>query len=181
MPPRNAVEKSGYLLSPFDAYSKLGDFDCGDDDLNEYFRRDAAAHRLQLMTQTYALTLKDDPNAILGLVDLCNDSIRAKECHTAAHTLPKGKRYPALPAVKITRFGIKRDMQRQGLGRLVVAMLVNLFHVDNRTGCRFITLDAYNKPNVLAFYTQRHFDFMTDDDKDRNNRAMYLDLLRFGM
>lgn len=59
---------------------------------------------------------------------------------------------------------------------------------DNKTGCRFFVVDAYNKPKVLSFYEQNGFKYLYATEKDEINatqldgenihtRLMFLDLL----
>ena len=53
------------------------------------------------------------------------------------------------------------------------------FTTENRTGCRLITVDAYNRPDVVTFYEKNGFRFLTSDDADKETRIMYFDLKRF--
>jgi hypothetical protein len=50
------------------------------------------------------------------------------------------------------------------------------FTSENKTGCRFLTLDAYNKDYILKFYRKSGFTFHTDKDKDKSTRTMRYDL-----
>jgi len=52
MPPntRNSVTGDGWSLKKLDNFETLFDFDCGDGDLNEYFKEDAILHREHLLT-----------------------------------------------------------------------------------------------------------------------------------
>ncbi|WP_419072488.1 hypothetical protein [Phocaeicola coprocola] len=64
-------------------------------------------------------------------------------------------------------------------------------HPDNKTGCRFIVVDAYNKENVLHFYEKNGFKFLYSteslekeanhipEDEHLESRMMYLDLLGY--
>jgi hypothetical protein len=50
-----------------------------------------------------------------------------------------------------------------------------LWFIENyKTGCRFITVDAYSKS--LGFYLKNGFIFMTSKDEDKDTRLMYFDL-----
>jgi hypothetical protein len=51
-----------------------------------------------------------------------------------------------------------------------------LFVYKNKTGCRFLLADAYNKPGILAFYKKNGFDFLTKTDEGKETRAMKFDL-----
>ncbi|VAW70858.1 hypothetical protein MNBD_GAMMA10-395, partial [hydrothermal vent metagenome] len=50
---------------------------------------------------------------------------------------------------------------------------------DNKTGCRFIVVDAYNKPEVIRFYKRNGFDFLHNGDKKEDTRIMIFDLIFF--
>ena len=64
---------------------------------------------------------------------------------------------------------------RMGIGSYLIWALKMLFLTDNRTGCRFITVDAYNKSAVTEFYEKNDFEFLTEDDKKEKTRSMYSD------
>lgn len=54
---RNSIEYEGWIAEKleFEDYSEIGGFDCGDDDLNEFFQGDALEHKKQLLAETYSL------------------------------------------------------------------------------------------------------------------------------
>ncbi len=54
----------------------------------------------------------------------------------------------------------------------------NWFTTNSKTGCRFLTVDAYNNPDTLNFYKKNDFEFFTSDDENDSTRAMYFDLIR---
>jgi ribosomal protein S18 acetylase RimI-like enzyme len=84
----------------------------------------------------------------------------------------------AFPAVKIGRLGVSFQYQRQGIGTHLLNLTCKMFLKDNRTGCRFVTVDAYNSESVLDFYKRYGFDFLTQQDEERKTRAMFIDLAR---
>jgi len=53
-----------------------------------------------------------------------------------------------------------------------------MFLRDNRTGCRFMTVDAYNNPQVINFYQKNGFAFLSEADQKKETRSMYFDLKR---
>jgi len=57
-------------------------------------------------------------------------------------------------------------------------MVKDMFLIDNRTGCRLVTVDAYNNPRALNFYQSNGFDFFTEKDKEQSTRSMFFDLKR---
>ena len=154
-------------------------FDCGDADLNEWFAQDVVASTEQLLVKNFELKLPGDSEkgSPVGLVSLSNDNIRLRDL-VDIQDIPKGKRFHSWPAVKIARLGVAQAFQRQGFGREIIRLVAQLFTTDNRTGCRFITLEAYNKPSVIAFYESTGFEFITSSDIGKETRHMYFDLIR---
>ena len=102
-----------------------------------------------------------------------NDAIRTDKFKD---TLPDGKRYTFYPAVKIGRFGVNKKYHRSGVGTQQMKFIKHLFTLENKTGCRFLTVDAYNKPEILSFYIKSGFTFHTDKDENRTTRTMRYDL-----
>lgn len=154
-------------------------FDCGDADLNEWFARDVGVSTSALLVKNFELRLPgDDGNGSpVGLISLANDSVRLRELEEFQE-VPEGKRFESWPAVKIARLGVAVELQRKGFGREIIRLITQLFTTDNRTGCRFVTLEAYNKPAVTLFYEATGFEFMTCSDIGKATRHMCLDLLR---
>ena len=75
--------------------------------------------------------------------------------------------------------------QRKLLGKKV------LFRTNNRTGCRFLIVDALNRPDTLHYYEKNGFRYLIADERleakymgigvgrlPLNTRLMYFDLLK---
>ncbi len=178
---RNSFEKDGWLITKLNNFKSLHEFSCGDHDLNEYFKEDAITHRELLLTETYEI--KDTKTFLsfpIGMVSLCNDAVRKEKIKNQKFykNLPEKKRYPNYPAVKITRLGVHSVFQGCQIGSHMINLLKTMFISENRTGCRLITVDAYNKKNVIKFYEKNQFQFFSDKDKNKKTRAMFFDLKR---
>ena len=176
---RNEFVEGEWTLQKVTNDDFLRNFDCGNEDLNEYFQRDAIEYRKALISQTYHLKAEEELDFPVALVDFCNDSIRLEKFKITKPEVAEEKQHP-LPAVKITRLGVSRVFQANGIGTKVINMVKRFFLTQNRTGCRFITVDAYNGDNnsAVAFYLKNDFSFFTDKDERRQTRAMYFDLKR---
>lgn len=85
-----------------------------------------------------------------------------------------------MPAVKIGRLGTSQDLHGKGYGTIVLDFLKAWFTEGNKTGCRFLVVDAYNENNVIKFYKKNGFEFLTSADEEENTRIMYFDLITFG-
>ena len=93
--------------------------------------------------------------------------------------IPNVKRRQSYPAVKIGRLGVVEKYQSSGLGSEILDLLKMAFVCDNKTGCRFITVDAYNKPRTMKFYQKNDFAFLITSDEKEDTRQMYFDLHPF--
>jgi GNAT superfamily N-acetyltransferase len=156
------------------------DFDCGDADLNEYFLEDAIAARAQMTCETFALHHDDAPETVVGLVSVCNDVVAVKKLRVFPQfaKTPEAKlNYSEWPAVKIARLAVRKEVQSRDIGTHLVNLLKELFVFQNRTGCRVMTVDAYNNPRVLRFYQKNGFQFLTGKDNEKHTRSMLFDLL----
>jgi len=95
------------------------------------------------------------------------------------NTIPLEKRYSTLPAVKIGRLGVSERAQCNKLGTNILDFLKVWFTHKNKTGCRFIVVDAYNNPRTINFYEKNGFKFLVDGNKNDSTRIMYFDLIPF--
>ena len=150
-------------------------FDCGDADLTEFFHKDAIPHKKELIGVTYFFYDASTKSAI-SFFTVSNDAIQTKPFRDE---LREGKRYSSYPAVKIGRFGVNKEYQRQRIGQQTMDFIKQFFVVQNKTGCRFLTVDAYNKPEILTFYEKNGFTFLTDNDVNKPTRIMKYDLKIF--
>jgi len=168
-------------------------FDCDNDDLNEFFRKDAFDHKQELLAETYYFQPREATEEGIffpvALISFLNDAIviEKKERKGAKRIfynylrkyVPHEKRgYPSFPAVKIGRLGVQKKYQRMDLGTSLLNMTKDLFLTNNRTGCRFITVDAYRNDITISFYQKNGFQFLWDKDKDDDSRIMFFDLKR---
>ncbi|MGL6177798.1 MAG: hypothetical protein ACRC13_00980 [Tannerellaceae bacterium] len=66
-------------------------------------------------------------------------------------------------------------------GKELLNYIKQLFITQNRTGCRFLTVDAYNNPRTLAFYKREDFEILNSvecDNNDEKTILMYFNLMR---
>jgi GNAT superfamily N-acetyltransferase len=78
--------------------------------------------------------------------------------------------------MKIGRLGVSNNFKGQGIGTIILDYIKELFITNNRTGCRFITVDAYGAS--LTFYERNGFGYLTSKDKGMDTRLMYFDLMK---
>jgi GNAT superfamily N-acetyltransferase len=182
--PVEKVFLSECTLIRLDGAYRIKRFDCGDQDLNEFLFKDAIPHIRELLAITYLFERDIDTVAFFSVL---NDRVsydaklfaEKKEWKKFISILPWGKRYRDLPAVKIGRLGIASKYQNAGIGTQVIDFIKMWFTSGNKTGCRLITVDAYNNPRTIKFYSKNGFDFLSQSDEIDKTRLMYFDLMRF--
>lgn len=177
--PRNCISTPDFYLCPVDDFSLFTGFTCGNDDLDDFLHNDAAKHARELIAKTYVMHARkgETLSPPIAFVSLMNDALPVEA--RFKKTMPNRCRYDTYPAVKIGRLGVRCEIQRSGVGRSLLNLLKVFFLTDNRTGCRFVTVDAYNDTPTTSFYQSNGFDFLVEDDSDSDTRAMYFDLRRF--
>ncbi|MGA2143142.1 MAG: GNAT family N-acetyltransferase [Brevinematales bacterium] len=143
--------------------------------MEEFFNKDAFFYQEKLIAKVY-YWVKDHTPVVMFSVS--NDSIKFKDEEKRKSIFEKGQ-FNTFPAVKIGRFGVNKDFQNSGIGTQALDYIKSMFVIKNKTGCRFITLDAYNRENTLRFYQKNGFQFYSDKDRNKQTRIMYFDLLPF--
>lgn len=173
-----SFEYSGIVLEQIFSSECAKAFDCGDDDLNEYFQIDSANYRKELLTSSYRIDRRNAKGDFpVAFVDFCNDAIRREELGSAKRKIHYRKRgFKSYPAVKITRIGVMKALQGCGIGSLVLDAVKHFFIEDMKSGCRFLTLDAY--PERVGFYKKNRFREMQlkEDADERETIPMFFDL-----
>ena len=152
-------------------------FHCEDTDLDEFFSKDAFLYDEELLGRTYAWININDPEQIMALVTLANDSVKARYLAPTARnriqrSVINAKRGRNYPAVLIGRLGVSSDYRGKGLnvGSQVINFLKAWFRTaDNKTGCRFIVVDAYNNPHTLHFYEKNGFKFLYKTEQEERD------------
>ena len=161
-------------------------FDCGDDDLNSFLLDNAIQYQNELLAVTYYLETKDDTVLFFSL---SNDKITAIDSEKSfwrkvKNLFPHPKHRKDYPAVKIGRLGVNKKFQNNGskLGTHILDYIKYWMIIENKTGCRFITVDAYR--NAVPFYSKNGFLFMGKEEKKNyetgksDTVAMYFDLMK---
>lgn len=172
-------------------------FICGDEDLDDFFANNAIAYEKELMGKTYCWVLKDDITTIVGMVTLANAGIQTT--HMQNHPrrklnnlIPYSKQGRTYPAVLIGRLGVSVEFQgsKYRIGTQIMDFIKDWFKsYDNKTGCRFILVDAVNNEHTLKYYERNGFHplfprindektfYNIPESEDLRTRMYYYDLL----
>lgn len=170
----------------------FGNFDCGDADLNDFYIKDAFLQSGELLCKNYCF-VREKENVIACAFTISNESIKklpGSRKKKIEKKIPREKQYSSYPAVMIGRLGISKDFQNNHLGSQVLDFIKGwLLDPEYRTGCRFLLVDSYNKPDNIRFYERNGFTllFSTEEqereyrkikaDRTISTRLMYFDLI----
>ena len=158
----------------------VSEFDCSDEDLNDFILNEACLYRNALLSVTYVVEDKETHD-VLAYFSLANDKISISDFESKTefnrfrkHKFVNEKRLRSYPAIKIGRLAISRRAQHQSIGTYLLEFIEDYFIIDNKSGCRFVTVDAY--VNAIPFYIKNNYQFLNNDDEDKRTRVMYFDL-----
>lgn len=175
-----------YFMSVYDIRrlrrnESIESFDCGDADLNDFILKESSLYRKALLAVSYVVEDKQDNHLVSAYFSLANDKVSLNdfESKTEFNRFRKRrfvnkKRLKSYPAVKICRLGVDLSMKGHHLGTFLLNFIKSYFVLDNKTGCRFLTVDAY--ADAIPFYLKNGFIPLNDEGADSVTRLLYFDL-----
>ena len=180
---QQCVDKSNYRFIRLDLNNAVKNFSCGDADLDDFILHRAPAFQKYLLSVSYVCVDVSSQGKVLAYCSLANDKVAITDFKDKAEFnrfrkkrgFPNEKRLKSYPAVKLCRLGVASDAKGQKLGTTLLNIIKSMFVIENKTGCRFITVDAYL--NAVPFYEKNGFRFMNAEDNDPHTRLMYYDLM----
>ncbi len=155
-------------------------FNCGDEDLNGFILTDAPLYRKEKLAVTYTVFEKSNRDNVIAFFSLSNDRISISDFDNKtrynrfSRRFNNHKRLKSYPAAKIGRLGVSESMKGMNIGSMLLRFIKLYFTADNKTGCRFITVDAYAA--AIPFYLRNGFVPLNDEDADEPTRLLYFDL-----
>ena len=180
---QNSIDKSRLDFVRLRSTKAVERFDCGDWDLNDFILNHAADFQKYLIAVTYACVDVDDASKVYAYCSLANDKVAITDFKDKAEFnrfrkkrgFPNEKRLKSYPAVKLCRLGVDVTAKGNLIGSGMLDYIKWMFVNENKTGCRFLTVDAYL--NAVPFYEKNGFRFMNAEDNDPHTRLMYYDLM----
>lgn len=157
-------------------------FDCGDQDLNEFILNDALRYYQSRLSTSYIL--RDLTNGeMIGYFSLAHDKISLADfpSNSAYNRFRKrffsrSKMFKSYPAIKICRLATSKKYQGKGFGKLIINMIISSYQQDNKAGCRFVTVDAYD--SAIHIYHNHGFLPLSKEDEGSDTKLLYFDLQR---
>jgi ribosomal protein S18 acetylase RimI-like enzyme len=164
---------------------KIDDFDCGNEDLNDFFNQDAIKYQEHLLGQT-SFFRHTETQKVICAFSLSPDSLHVTNLPNSRRKkikefIPYEKSLPSYPAFLIGRLGVALDCSRQGIGSQLMDFIKYYCSVKFPNLFRFLLVDAYNEPSVLTFYRKNDFQFVfstEEQEREYYKRPSNTDSLR---
>ena len=155
-------------------------FNCGDEDLNDFILNESLHYRQARLAVSYVIE-KRSTKQVVGFFSLANDKVSVSdfENKTDFNRFRKKrfineKRLKSYPAAKICRLGIDISAKGQSLGTFILDFIKSYFVIDNKTGCRFLTVDAYT--DAIPFYLKNRFLPLSEEEDNEHTKLLFFDL-----
>lgn len=184
--------KENYYFENLTEKHDLSNFDCGDEDLNEFLKEDALSQQSSRLNVTKLIMYKGN---IIGYFSLLTDTLVLKNINDDKLKLKiKGQlgvksKNRNVSAVKIGRLALDKKYSGEGLGTHILRNIIkNLKNISKKDiGFRFIIVEGYAK--AFNFYvvkngfehldkdyeTIKNIDFISKRDP-RKRFYLYFDL-----
>lgn len=174
------IDKEAIQLRPLGELDVVSQFDCGDEDLKDFILTDAPLYFKVRLATSYVLDNKMTGDVCsyfslahdrISLIDFPSNSAYNRFCK---RFFAQGKMFKSFPALKICRLATSITCRGEGVGAMIVNMIVASYKKDNKAGCRFITVDAY--ADAFPFYYKMGFIPLSKGDENAPTRLLYFDL-----
>jgi GNAT superfamily N-acetyltransferase len=157
-------------------------FDCGDEDLNDFILHESVLYHHSRLAVSYVIETLTT-NQVVGFFSLANDRVSLSDFESKTEfnrfrrkRFVNEKRLKSYPAVKICRLGVDKAAKGHALGTFILDFVKSYFAVENTTGCRFITVDAY--VDAVPFYLKNQFLPLNSEpsEADEHTKLLFFDL-----
>jgi len=173
----------------------ISDFDCGDDDLNNFFNNKSFPFKQQLLALT-CFHRHDETGKIVCAFSLSPNALKAKDLPNSRQKMvkqliPFEKNLQSYPAFLVGRLGVSKEFNGKGIGSQLLDYIKGFCLDKYPDFCRFLVVDAYNSQSILNFYAKSGFTpvFSTEEqerkaykispDEKLPTRYLFYDMLRW--
>lgn len=171
-------------------------FSCTHDkDIEEFFNCDFEDYNNQLLGKSYGF-VKSSSLELVAAFTVSNSmlpimSLPKNAKNRINRTIPNVKRNSQYPAVLIGQLAVFDSFSGKRIGDEILSFIKGWFIEPlNKTGCRYLVVDAANNTKVLDFYKRNGFKFIFNnigdeieymkldlDPEYKRTRLMYFDLI----
>lgn len=171
---------SQYQIRRLGIDEHIAAFNCGDDDLNDFIINEALPYRRAMLAVTYIFENKETKQ-VAAFFSLAHDKVSISDFDSSAEfyrfrrkRFVNEKRLRSYPAIKLCRLGVDESVRGHHVGSNIIKYIKTLYALNDRAGCRFLTVDAYNA--AVPFYESNGFLPLGDTSPELPTKAMFFDL-----
>ena len=142
-----------------------------DKHIDKFFREEYSDYEYQMLGKTYCFVTRDRQKMVAAF-SLANSSVRVDNMPKSKRNklnrkIPFSKQRSQYPAVLVAQLAVFDGFGGKNIGKEVLDFIKSWF-IDplNKTGCRYVIVDAVNTPKVLQFYLDNGFDFIFASDEE---------------
>ena len=165
------LEQCDFMELTEEVLQQCKGFTCKDEDITEFFTQDYADYAYQLLGKSYCL-VKPDTSEIVCAFTVANSSVKVDSLPSNLRNklnrkIPNAKRRPQYPAVLVGQLAVSDLFSGHHVGDELLDFIKSWF-IDplNKTGCRYVIVDAVNHPKVFEYYQRNGFKFLFSSDKE---------------
>lgn len=165
------LEQCDFMELTEEVLQQCKGFTCKDEDITEFFTQDYADYAYQLLGKLYCF-VKPDTSEIVCAFTVANSSVKVDSLPSNLRNklnrkIPNAKRRPQYPAVLVGQLAVSDLFSRHHVGDELLDFIKSWF-IDplNKTGCRYVIVDAVNHPKVFEYYQRNGFKFLFSSDKE---------------
>ena len=140
-------------------------------DINKFFHEEYLDYENQLLGKSYCFVKRDGQNVVAAFT-VANSSVRVDNMPNPKRNqlnrhIPFSKQRSQYPAVLLAQLAVFDGFGGNDIGKEVVDFIKSWFiNPLNKTGCRYLVVDAINTPKVLDFYRNNGFEYIFASDEE---------------
>lgn len=165
------LEQCDFMELTEEVLQQCKGFTCKDEDITEFFTQDYADYAYQLLGESYCF-VKPDTSEIVCAFTVANSSVKVDSLPSNLRNklnrkIPNAKRRPQYPAVLVGQLAVSDLFSGRHVGDELLDFIKSWF-IDplNKTGCRYVIVDAVNHPKVFEYYQRNGFKFLFSSDEE---------------
>ena len=162
------LEQCDFMELTEEVLQQCKGFTCKDEDITEFFAHDYA---YQLLGKSYCF-VKPETSEIICAFTVANSSVKVDSLPSNLRNklnrkIPNAKRRPQYPAVLVGQLAVSDLFSGHHVGDELLDFIKSWF-IDplNKTGCRYVIVDAVNHQKVFEYYQRNGFKFLFSSDEE---------------
>lgn len=140
--------------------------------IDEFFHEDYCNYEKQMLGNTYAYFLNEDPSKLVAAFTIASsalvlDFLQSAKKSKINKTIPRIKQRRQYPALLICQLAVFDEFAEAKLGDEMLQHIKDFAILVNETiACRYLIVEAVNKPKVIDYYQRNGFNLLYSSEED---------------